>query len=346
MKNGSMKTEKKSSILESKTFSAAKEQKSSSSSKLSPLSRDLPPEHMACTLYGKEGRRKALSLPSLQEIKESFLLFPELLPTLQEASSLFSSTRLLQILGTGRVSKIFKAQKIQTKEPLVVKIIDTSTEEGLQASKREMIFLSQKISHENIIRYLEGRCIKRYRLIYLEYFSDCDLYKLLSLIRKPPFSLIKRISSQLIDALIYLHERRIAHLDVKPENILIDKRFQIKLIDFGSSQISLRNGNVEAYGGSIHYASPEAIIGGIYNGFLADAWSFGVLFFLMLNGCYPKSRTLRKPSQESHPELQRVINGLLEKNPEKRRPISAQLKREINSIDITQEKDGQRKYPI
>ncbi|KAI5172663.1 NUAK family, SNF1-like kinase [Nematocida sp. LUAm3] len=286
-----------------------------------------------------EEKRRTLSLPSLKETNHALTPPLTILPHTKEDPFFLISTKLIKLLGAGTVSKVFKAENPLTKALFVVKTIDTSTKEGMHASKNELIFLSKNISHNNIIKYKDSLSRKNNVLIKQEYFSEYDLYQFLSSLKKPPFFLTKQIISQLIDALIFLHKKNIAHLDIKPENILLNSNYRIKLIDFGSSKISLKNGSIEAYGGTPQYASPEAISGGIYNGFLSDSWSLGVLFFLMANGYYPQKSPQFAP--EHTPCTQKLINGLLEYFPEKRTPISIHLKKDINELIIQQEKHEQ-----
>lgn len=70
-----------------------------------------------------------------------------------------------------------------------------------------------------------------------------------------------RIYFQLVEALEYIHELKIVHRDLKPENILLDKNLDIKLIDFGLSNIYVSNENLKTACGSPCYAAPEMIIG-------------------------------------------------------------------------------------
>jgi 5'-AMP-activated protein kinase catalytic alpha subunit len=99
----------------------------------------------------------------------------------------------------------------------------------------------------------------------------------------------KLIFRQLIEAVAYLHSRKLAHRDLKPENILIDDSDRIKLIDFGLSNYTGEDGLCATRVGSTCYAAPECFSPGRYDAFKSDIWSCGVVLFTILTGQIPWS---------------------------------------------------------
>ena len=97
----------------------------------------------------------------------------------------------------------------------------------------------------------------------------------------------RRIFQQIIFGVEYLHTHQVSHRDLKPENILLDEDNNVKLADFGLSNV-MRDG-IFLYSscGSPNYAAPELINGKFYNGSSIDIWSCGVILYTLLTGSLP-----------------------------------------------------------
>lgn len=77
------------------------------------------------------------------------------------------------------------------------------------------------------------------------------------------------------------------HRDVKPENLLLDKDYNIKLIDFGLANSMKDSVPLSTACGSPNYAAPEVISGQAYSGDEVDVWSCGVILYAMICGSLP-----------------------------------------------------------
>jgi serine/threonine protein kinase len=108
-----------------------------------------------------------------------------------------------------------------------------------------------------------------------------------------PENLSIKIFKKLAKCVKILHDNRIAHCDIKPENVLIGNDFSIKLIDFGFSQVLEKDDNfIYEYRGSDIYASPEVNNRNMkgYDALKNDIFSLGVLLFVITVRCFPFER--------------------------------------------------------
>jgi len=113
---------------------------------------------------------------------------------------------------------------------------------------------------------------------------------------------------QLVNGLDAVHKANFAHNDLKPENIIYNPDTKtVHIIDFGLSTEVGPDGEIDECCGSPHYMSPEVMTrSNRHNPFLSDIWSLGLIFYFMIVGNLPWSKT------ESYPDLiKQILNGKL-----------------------------------
>ena len=257
-------------------------------------------------------------------------------------------------IGTGSFGKVFKAKIKDKEEYVAIKIID---KEKMKENLREQ-YLTEDIMNEynkiekclnREVDYMKKCSINNINSIkvYNTYNNEeefvivmelCDENLMHLLIRKQKFSLseIYNILMQLNNTFKIMSLNKIAHRDLKLQNILIKYNnkektdYTVKITDFGISKVYENNNNFETFTGTLEYIAPEILNGKKYN-YKCDLWSLGIIIYMLyfkenpFRGCSQKSiisklekmgKNFLKKSGNSI--FDNLINGLLEKESKKR----------------------------
>lgn len=201
-----------------------------------------------------------------------------------------------KVLGTGSFGNVvlctdhkYSNQKGQRK--VAIKIIRNELDWSLQAVS-EIKMLKQLSSNNNIMDYYDHLHFRGHMCIVTEVLS-LNLFTFLELeaFRGVALPLLKSFAFQILSGLKYIHDKKIIHCDIKPENIMIKlpasfdpesgESFAVKIIDFGSSCVDTETSF--SYIQSRFYRAPEVILGAKY-GFPIDIWSFGCVIAEMFTG--------------------------------------------------------------
>ncbi|TGZ76284.1 Pkinase-domain-containing protein [Ascodesmis nigricans] len=97
----------------------------------------------------------------------------------------------------------------------------------------------------------------------------------------------RKFARQIASALDYCHRNSIVHRDLKIENILISKTGDIKIIDFGLSNLFSPRSHLKTFCGSLYFAAPELLQAKQYVGPEVDVWSFGIVLYVLVCGKVP-----------------------------------------------------------
>ncbi|XP_041662707.1 striated muscle preferentially expressed protein kinase [Cheilinus undulatus] len=186
----------------------------------------------------------------------------------------------------GRFGVIRECRENATGNLFMAKIVPYEAD-----SKQEVLQeydILKSLHHDRIMALHEAYVTPRYLVLISEYCSGKELlFSLIDRFRYSEDDVVTYIM-QILQGLDYLHTRRILHLDIKAENIIVTYMNVIKIIDFGSAQtynpLFLKQFSPPI--GTLEYMSPEMLKGDVV-GPPADIWSVGVLTFIMLSGRSP-----------------------------------------------------------
>lgn len=200
--------------------------------------------------------------------------------------------RIQRLLGSGGYARVWLASSMKYNEDSVfaIKQIPVKSDSDSEEFIQELRTL-QGLSHPNIILVYQGFREGDYLYIVFEYCQGGSIMDLINAqgALKPPE--LYHYCQRIAEALKYCHQRGVAHRDVKPANVFIDRYGRVKLADFGLSQ-RLRDGesSITTFSGSVVFMSPEMLQKQSYDPYRADIWALGVTFYFMATGESPWNR--------------------------------------------------------
>lgn len=196
---------------------------------------------------------------------------------------------LIESIGSGSYSKVYKIEKKGTEEIFAAKVIKTKGSFEFHDLKVELSIMI-KLNHPSVIKYIGFSPIdlkKKWRpVIVTEYLPNSSLETILKLARTsespPAWNDTKKLINLygVASAMAYLHANNIIHRDLKPDNILMDEYLFPRVADFGISKDieSTMTQSVLEFKGTPKYMAPE--IWRTYNySFKSDVYAFGLIMY-------------------------------------------------------------------
>lgn len=201
----------------------------------------------------------------------------------QESQELIEETLSLhgyeytQFLGKGGFSSVYLCQSPKYHQYFAVKRskIHRLTED-------EYNFLVT-LNHPNIIRLYDSFHDEFAQYLVMEYCPNGTMKENGNL----PYDKFVYYSKQVLEAIAFCHSNNVAHRDIKPDNIFLDRYNHVKLADFGMAKCFNINTKSSEKCGSLLYLSPEMLQNREICPFKADIWALGITFFYMATGQYP-----------------------------------------------------------
>ena len=212
--------------------------------------------------------------------------------------------RVLERRGTGGFGTVCTCWDTRLQRRVAIKRIPLAAEAGTTAEEA----LSEArtacmLGHPNIVTVYDFESEGSYAYLVMEFVDGLNLAELLARVeggRLMPEE-CSHILVSVARALSYAHENRVLHLDIKPTNIMIDRRGTVKLADFGMSSLSSAAGYGGARGGTVGYMPPEQIEGMLVDE-RTDVFSLAVVVWQALTGSNPY---LARSAEESLTRIRR-----------------------------------------
>lgn len=246
----------------------------------------------------------SISLPASGINKQRPSLPPVTSPTVKNAAqtpqsqsespgTIRAMTRLNQYsfvktIGEGSFGKVKLARHKVTGQEVAMKQINRRkliSRDMAGRVEREISYL-QLLRHPHIIKLYSVINTKTDIFMVLEYVP-MELFDYIVKHGRLGENKARKLFQQIICAVEYCHRHKIVHRDLKPENLLLDKNMNVKIADFGLSNIMTDGNFLKTSCGSPNYAAPEVIGGKLYAGPEVDVWSCGVILYVFLVGRLP-----------------------------------------------------------
>lgn len=211
--------------------------------------------------------------------------------------------------GTGAHADISSPSKHDRRSLVAVKICEHgprggASEQRIEMSLKRELEIMKDIRHPSLVHLKAWNIDQSRAILVLSYYPGGDLFDLASNHRDIlTQSLLRRMFSELVGAVRYLHDRNIVHRDIKLENVLVNLPAKeladsdmdwttypypvVTLTDLGLSRRVAPDEKLETRCGSDDYAAPEVIMGQPYDGRATDAWSLGVLLYALMESRLP-----------------------------------------------------------
>jgi serine/threonine-protein kinase len=264
-------------------------------------------------------------------------------------------------LGAGGMGEVYLAHDTKLDRKVAIKLLpsDSATDEYARKRLIREAQAAAKLDHANICAIHEVGEEGSLLFIVMQYIEGETLASLAQ--RKPLETIdVLDIAVQVTDALAEAHSRGILHRDIKPQNIMITARRQVKVMDFGLAKAVKERGALEsevdtqtllsepgAIIGTVPYMSPEQVKGEVIDA-RSDIFSFGAMLYELVTGHRPFSAEsaaaifssiltrepppLERYSREVPAELERIVRKALNKDREQRYQTAKDLLIDLKSL--------------
>ena len=258
--------------------------------------------------------------------------------------------RIIDTLGEGGMANVYLAEDFILQRKVAVKILrlDLQNEPQTQARFQREALATSELSHPNIVSVLDVGTDHGLPYMVMEYVDGPDLKEYIR--QNAPLDLheVIRIMDQILSAVALAHKHNVIHRDLKPQNILMDKRGNIKIADFGIA-VALNQSSVtqtNSVMGSVHYMSPEQTRGGLVTK-QSDIYSLGIILYELITGTVPFNGdtpvsialkhaqepipSIRKKDQSVPQALENVVLKATAKDPRDRYATAQAMQTDLDS---------------
>ena len=191
-------------------------------------------------------------------------------------------------IGHGAFGKVNIALHVLSGHIVSIKSFNKKRNDfSLSKIQNEAKIMKKLKVHKNIVTFLELFETEEHYCLVMENVVGGNLLYAINKMGRIPENLAKIIFKQLVLTLEYIHSKNIVHRDIKTDNILLDLDNTIKICDFGISKIIPKGQLIDDSCGTPAFIAPEILLDGLYDPYMTDIWSSGVVLYAMVTGFFP-----------------------------------------------------------
>ena len=194
---------------------------------------------------------------------------------------------VIKPVGKGGYSSCLKVLSTKYNKYFVAKITDKAGTEpsrmmSLTNSFSREVGALGSLLHPNIINLYDYFYNEDYLFLIIDWCEGGSIEDFIKENLEIDPNKLVIYTKQLVEAFAYIHSANIAHHDIKPANILLDSKGNLKISDFGLSNTYLPNfDSALNFKGTLPFMAPEVVNRGPYDPFKADVWSLGITLYYM-----------------------------------------------------------------
>ena len=257
------------------------------------------------------------------------------LPPLLEARMVFDGYRIIRQVHASSRSHIYLAVDTETETLVVIKIPSIDMRGDPAYLKRFMMeeWVARRINSAHVLKPCLQARPRNYLYVVTEFVDGQTLTQWMIDHPKPDLETVRGIVEQIARGLQAFHRMEMLHQDLRPENIMIDKTGTVKIIDFGSTNVT---GVMEATPsadrnqilGTVQYTAPEYFLGERGSS-RSDIFSLGVITYQMLTGRLPYGAQMARARTRSE-QRKLVYTAALDNSRETPAWIDVVLKKAVH----------------
>src|SRR6195256_4739970 len=196
--------------------------------------------------------------------------------------------RIIALLGRGGMGEVYRATDLTLGQSVALKFLpeEASKNQRLLERFHGEVRVARLVSHPNVCRVYDIGEVEGMPFISMEYVDGEDLASLLTRIGRLPSDKAIETARKLCAGLAAAHDRGVIHRDLKPQNIMMNKRGEVVIMDFGLAAIADHLTGPEARNGTPAYMSPEQLRGETVTA-KSDIYALGLVLYELFTGKRP-----------------------------------------------------------